>query len=166
MARVVFLHKLPTAFVVVGRGFSGNGHGERRIIPYQLFGDRTGMRPLNVGLFENEAAAESYCAKQGWTMQLVDLDADAIIRVVPGGKVKVKSVTKIGWTCSVCDCINTKRPGFRHIDSWRRKVKTGLGKLDAKKQAIRDGLPHDASGFVCTSCFHMDRLHRVTLDAK
>lgn len=167
MARVVFLHKLPTSFVVVGRGLSGTGRGERRIVPYQLFSDRAGTKPLHAGLFESEAAAEMYCSKKGWSFQTIDLDASMDIHVVPGGTIKAKSETKIGWACSECDCVNTKRPPVRHIDSWRRRNKNGTySKLDAKKQAIRDSLPEDASGYVCTGCFHMDCVHRITLDAK
>ena len=152
MARVVFLHKLPTSFVVVGRGFSGNGRGERRLIPYQLFSDRAGDRPLHAGLFENETAAESYCAKKGWSMQTIDLDGSVEIHEVPGGKVKAKSDVKWGWACSECDCHNTKRPGFRHLDSYKKR-----GTFDPK--AIKASLPENSTGYICTSCHHRDASH-------
>ncbi len=168
MARVAFLHKLPMSFVVVGRGFTGNGHGERRIIPYQLTSDRKGERPMNVGLFESRDAAEDMCNRKGWSMEIVDLDASVEIRAVPGGKVKAKSEIKIGWVCHHidCDCVCTKRPYMVHVNDKARKLKNGTVKLPAAWQAIKDALPQEASGFVCSCCKHMDREHTITLDAK
>jgi hypothetical protein len=91
MARVVFLHKLPVAFAVRGRGFNGNGQGERRLIPYQLCSDRAGERPMKVGLFEMPAAAERYASSKGWTMQEIPFDNAIDIRVVGDGIKRTKS---------------------------------------------------------------------------